>query len=398
MRAIYTSIIALMASSLLMVIGNGLLGTLLPLRGRLNGFDATELGFLGSAYFGGMLLGAIGASRAIKAIGHVRVIAACMVLASCSTLIFALSPNIWLWMGMRFVYGFAFAGLYAAMEAWLQGKATNEIRGRVLAVYSVVQYAGWGIGSQMIRLGDLASFELFSIAAVALSLAILPLVIADTDQPELPKSGALRLMEILKDSPIGFVGVLVCGVVSGPFWSLAPPYGSEMGLTPGQIGTLMTMMTAGAALFQIPVGRISDRSDRRKVLLTICFVAMVLEIGLAFAPKGMVSYVGLLTISAILGGLITTKYYVIAAHANDRAPKADAVRISAALLLLFCIGAFIGPTSAAYMMKLFGPGALFLHNGIAHMLLAGYVVYRMAIRPPPTRPADGDALTYRPAP
>lgn len=391
----YVSIAAVMATVFLMVIGNGLIGTLLPLRARLSSFSQAEIGFLGSAYFGGMLLGALIASRLIRRYGHIRAIAACMVLASTSTLALALYSNLPFWLALRFLNGFAFAGLYAGVESWLQGRSEDAIRGRVLGLYSVMQYAGWGVGTQIIGLGDPASFGLFTLAAIALSVAILPLVLIDTAPPPVPESGALRVMDVWRDSPIGFIGAVLIGLVNGPFWTITPVYGSEIGLSAAGVGTFMTMLTIGSALFQIPVGRFSDKMDRRKVLLVVCLFSVALELMMVvFRPHGS----ALMLFGIILGGAVATQYYVVAAHANDRAPAQDAVRISAALLLLYCIGAMLGPTTAALLMGLLGPSGLFIHNAVLHLVLAAFVFYRMMKRPRPSHPADGDALTFRPAP
>lgn len=392
------SILALLATVFLMLVGNGLASTIIPLRARAEGFSGEAIGLLGSAYFGGMLFGALVATRFIRRLGHIRTIAACIVLATVATLALSLFGAAWVWIAMRFVSGFAFAGLYATIEAWLQGRASDSNRGRVLALYSVMQYAGWGAGNQLLGLAEPTSHVLFSLAATALCLAILPLMLTDADPPEPPRTPSLRLGAIWRDSPIGFVGAVAIGVVNGPFWALTPTYAADLGLAPVAVGTFMTMLTLGSALFQVPVGRISDRMDRRKLLLGLCTLTGAFEIGIALvAPEAIRPMI--LGVALLLGGAVATQYYVIAAHANDRAAAQDSARISAALLLLYCIGAAIGPSSAALMMKVFGPGGLHLHNGVVHVALACFVLLRILRRPPPLRPADDSAsLTLRPAP
>lgn len=395
MKGAWPSIIALLIAVFFMVMGSGILGTIIPLSAKAHGFGPAEIGLLGSAYFGGMLFGAVIATRALQRIGHVRVLTACMVLGASSTLGLALYPDLWLWLALRFLIGLAFAGLYATIESWLQGKAEDSIRGRVLSTYSVVQFAGWGLGNQLIGIADPMSFVLFSIASITMCIAILPLVLPDIDPPAPPSSNKMDLMGVWRRSPIGVVGALLIGSINGPFWSLTPIFASEAGLSIVQVGTFMTMLTLGSALMQFPVGKWSDAMDRRTVLVSLALACALFELALAYmgAPKG---FAALLAVGFALGGLISTQYYVVSAHSNDRSDPGDTVRISAALLLLYCIGAVIGPTTAAFVMKLYGPAGLHLHNGVLHLVLAAFVVYRMMKRPPP-KPGEGDSLPIRPS-
>lgn len=390
----YASIAALLGSVFFMVIGNGILGTLLPLRAKAEGFGQAEIGYIASAFFGGMLLGALIATRVIRQVGHVRAIAACIALAACSSLMFALHVSVWSWILMRFAFGLAFAGLYAAIEAWLQGKSTDSFRGRLLGLYSVIQYVGWALGNQFVGLGEPTSFAIFSIAALTLCCALFPLMLADVDPPEAPRAVDLRLLELYRQSPIAVVGTLLVGVANGCFWSLMPVYASDIGLMVAGVALFMTMTQVGAGLAQIPVGRLSDRFDRRMVLAAIALLNAVMEFALGLSPT-IGSFWGLMAMSFLLGGVVSTQYYVIAAHANDRTEASETVRISACLLLIFCVGGVVGPITGAWFMKLLGPGGMFLHNGLLHAAIAGFVLYRIIRRAPPV-PVEGEAPKPRP--
>lgn len=390
----YSSIVVLMAAVFLLSVGNGIISTLVPLRARADAFDPAEIGLLGSAYFGGMLLGSVFATPFIRQVGHIRAIAAAIITVTAATLALALVVSFPVWLGLRFFAGMAFAAFYAAIEAWLQGRASNAVRGLVLSFYSLAIFGGSGAGNLLLDLAPPTSFILFSLSSIAMCLAVLPLMVIQTDPPPLPETGDLSLMRLLRESPIGFVGALMIGLANGPFWAQSPVFAGEKGLSAGQTGSFMAAVTIGAALLQFPVARISDRVDRRLVLVVVGAISVVVEFGVAWAT-GLRDYYALLATGFLLGGVISTQYYVIAAHANDRAAASDAVRISAAMLLLYCVGAMIGPSTAGLAMKQLGASGLMIHNGVIHLLLALFVAYRMIVRPAPPKTEDTDAMLRR---
>jgi MFS family permease len=393
----YLSILSLLITSLFMALANGLLGTLVPLTARAWQFYPGELGAISSAYFAGMLLGAIAAPWLVRRVGHIRALAGCMALAAIATLALIVKVEVYLWITLRFVTGFAFAGLYAAIESWLQGKSNDTIRGRVFGVYSVLQYGGWAIGNQVLGLYPPTEYILYSIAAASLCAAILPLALTTQSAPAVPESPKLDLIGIYRHSPIGFVGAIMIGLANGPHWTLMPIFNSDIGLTVAQIGTFATFLTLGSAVFQIPVGRISDALDRRLVLVGLLILSALTEVLLAIFAREL-SFYGLYAVAFVLGGLVATQYYVTSAHTNDRTPATQAIQISASLLLLYCVGAIIGPITAAEMMKLVGPAGLFWHNAAVHVALASFVLYRTTRRPPAPRAVEDAEVAYRPVP
>jgi MFS family permease len=390
-------ILSLLIATLFMALSNGLLGTLVPLTARAWQFYPAELGAVSSAYFAGMLVGAWIAPWLVQRVGHIRALAGCMALAAIATLGLILYVEVYLWIALRFVTGFAFAGLYAAIESWLQGKADDRIRGRVFGIYSVLQYGGWAIGNQTLGLAAPTDFTLYAIAAASLCAAIIPLSLTTQSPPAPPESPKLDLRGVYRHSPIGFIGALMIGLANGPHWSLMPIFNSDIGMTVAEVGTFATFLTIGSALFQIPVGRLSDSVDRRKVLVGLLALAAAVEIGLALTGAWLPHSL-LYGIAIVLGGLVATQYYVTSAHTNDRTAASQAIQISATLLLLFCAGAIIGPITASEVMKLLGPGGLFWHNAAVHIALAAFVIYRISRRPPATRAADEADVAYRPLP
>lgn len=384
MASAYRSVAALLVSVFLLLSGNGLLLTIIPLGARAHGHSEIEIGFLGSAYFVGMLIGAVINPAAVRRSGHARAYTASVALAVIATLGFAVFHQPWAWILFRGMLGFCFAGLYATVESWLQGKSENAVRGRVLAAYSVVQYAGWAVGNQLIGLDEPTSFTLFSGAAALLAAAILPVMITNEDPPERPASPELPLRWLWRTSPIGIVGVFLIGAANGPFWSLTPIYAAGIGLTSGEVGTFMTMLTIGSALLQIPIGRLSDRTDRRAVLVGLVVATGLIEVFLAAAgplPRLVLYGVGL-----AIGSVLATQYYVLVSHVNDRSGPERAVGVAAVLLLAYCVGAIAGPVTAGYAMSKIGPGGLHVHNAVVHAVLAAYVIWRMlaASAPPAT--------------
>ncbi len=393
----YLSILSLLIASLFMALANGLLGTLVPLTARAWQFYPGELGAVSSAYFGGMLIGAWLAPWLVRRVGHIRALAGCMALAAIATLALIMKVDVYYWIVLRFITGFAFAGLYAAIESWLQGKADDQIRGRIFGVYSVLQYSGWAMGNQVLGLYAPTDFGIYSIAAAALCAAILPLALTTRSPPPPPESPRLDLLGIYRHSPIGFVGAVMIGLANGPHWTLMPVFNSDIGMTVAQVGTFATFLTLGSAAFQIPVGRLSDSVDRRHVLVGLLIAAALAEVLMASFARELSLY-GLYAIAFVLGGLVATQYYVTSAHTNDRTAVTQAIQISASLLLLYCIGAIIGPITAAEAMKLLGPSGLFWHNAAVHITLAAFVLYRITRRAPPVKiPEEGD-IAYRPMP
>jgi MFS family permease len=393
----YLSVVSLLIATLFMALANGLLGTLVPLTARAWQFYPGELGAISSAYFAGMLVGAFVAPWLVRRVGHIRALAGCMALAAIATLALIVKVEVMIWVALRFVTGFAFAGLYAAIESWLQGQASDTTRGRIFGVYSVLQYSGWAAGNQILGLASPTDYILYSICAASLCAAIIPLSLTTTTPPPPPESPKLDLMAVYRHSPIGFVGIFIIGFANGPHWSLLPVFNSDIGMSVAQVGIFATFLTLGSAAFQIPVGRLSDMFDRRKVLVALLLLSAAIEIGLALTGEHL-PFVVLYAIAFVFGGLVATQYYVTAAHTNDRTAATEAVKINASLLLLFCAGAIIGPITAAEIMRLVGPGGLFWHNAVLHILLALFVIYRISRRAPALRAPEDNDLPYKPVP
>ena len=369
---------ALLNSVLLLIAGNGLLNTLVPMRGKLEGFGDLSIGLLGSAYFAGMLAGTLAAPAIILRAGYIRAFSAFVALAIVISLTYPAAVQPAVWVGLRYAIGFVFSGFYAVIEAWLTDKSDNSNRGRVYALYQIVTYAGTAGGQQMLALVDPRSPALFSVSAGLFALAMLPMAFTKAEPPPRPRSISLRLPWLIRVAPVAGVSVLLIGCANGSFWALAPVYGLSLGLSPGKVATFITAVIIGTALALYPVGKLSDRMDRRKVLIVFSLVGALAEALLAGAsafPFFVLAGLGL-----VVGATTMVLYMLAVSHANDRAGPEHAVTVSSGMLFLYCSGAIVAPIFASMLMARFGAQALFAQNAVMHLLLVGFVLWRIAVR------------------
>jgi MFS family permease len=376
----YAQVSALLAAVFILIAGNGLSNTLIPLSATAAAFPELALGLIGSAYFGGMLIGCLAAPRIIARAGHVRAFSAFVAVATVATLMHPLLVDPIAWAVIRAATGFCFAGLYATIESWMHDKADNVVRGRVLALYQIVHYAGSATGQQAIRFISPSSFVPFSIVAAALALSVLPLAYTRSDPPEPPPAPRLRLAWLFRISPVGVAGALVSGSANGTFWTLAPVFADRSGLSAGGVASFMTATIIGAALVQWPVGRLADRSDRRHIMLVAITIAVAAQLGMIWFAKS--EALVLIALAACIGASALVLYPLASSHAQDLGGRENAVEVSTGLLLAYTIGAIVGPTTAAWMMSFIGPQALFIHNAAIHVLFVAFIVWRLWQRPP----------------
>lgn len=377
------SVGAVLASVAFLLTGHGLQLTLLPIRAALEGFSQFEIGLLGSTYFGGYVLGCIVVPRIMIRSGHPRTFAALIALAVCAALVHAMIVNPFVWMGARTITGFCLAGLYLIVESWLNERADNETRGTIMATYVTVNLLMLTAGQMMVTLFDPLSFVQFSVAAMAISLAAIPIALTTSQQPAPVTLVRFRPRALFQLSPAGFVAVFLIGMSNGAFWALGPSFGQLIGLSVTDTALFMSAAVFGGAVLQYPIGRISDRVDRRFVMVGLAVASIGLGILLSgYLPIGPHSRQ---VIAFLFGAAILPAYTVAAAHAYDFARKDGYVEVSAGLLLLFGLGSILGPLPASGLMDLLRPGALFLFMAAVNAVLAGYVLYRVLRRSPVPR-------------
>jgi len=364
-----SSIAALLASVAFLIAGGSLANLLTPLRADVEGFGDLAIGALGSSYYLGMWAGTLLTPAIIRRSGHIRAFAAFVSLGIGAI---NLMP-VWVapapWIAFRIVLGFVFAGLYAIIEAWINASATNSNRGAMYGTYQIVNFAASAGGQLLLSAFVLQSFAPFAVSASLVALGIAPLALTQAEAPPPPTSVRLRPIWLAKLAPVAVAAAFVAGAANGATASLGGIYALRIGVAPQFVPVFTSAIVLGSAIGVLPVGLLSDRFDRRIVMVAMMAAGALVEFALAaFAPAGL-ALVGL----GFAVGLTTyTLYTLSTSHANDRAKAQDMVLIAAGLLFVYCIGAILAPSIAAQLMRVFGPRALFVQNGMLHAALAAF--------------------------
>lgn len=358
------SIVVVLVGAGIIIMGNTLLTTVLPLRADLEGFSESAIGIMGGVHFAGFILGCMLGPAAVLAVGHVRVYAGFAALFAALALIFPMQVDMILWCGLRFAGGVAIACCYMVVESWLNDQATNATRGMVLSFYIIVGNLAMIGGQQAVTLIETGGFGLFSLAAILVAISLMPLALAPAKEPAPIPAAKLRLVRLYKLSPTGVIGTLLAGAMEGAFWTLGPVFGQGRGLSIQEIALLLSVFVLGGTISQWPLGRWSDKVDRRIVII-LCAVGTCgtsLVLGLMDLPDPNMA----LAVALVHGAFMLPLYPLLLAHTNDFAPKEELVEVSGGLLLLFGVGATIGPAALGPVMGQEGPGGLFL--GIAALV------------------------------
>ena len=373
---------ALLASLSFLLVGMGLQNTLLGLRAGIEGFSTLETGAVMSGYFVGYLAGCWAAPRTIIRVGHIRTFSMLASIASGTAILHAIEPSAWSWLALRVITGASMAGLYLVVESWLNDATTADQRGGLLAVYLVINLGSIAIGQQLINLAAPDGFALFAASSVLLSLAVIPVALTRTQAPTPPSAPTLNLKRLYVVSPVALVGTLLAGLTNGAFWGMAPSYGQAIGLDTHRIANFMTIVVVGGMVLQWPLGRLSDFTDRRIVLIAIAGALAALSLWLALidpvAARGL-----FLVLSFLYGACLLTLYSICNAHANDAADPGMSVDVASGLLLVFGIGAMTGPFAASLAMVHFGANALFELTAVSAIALAAFGLMRVMVRSAP---------------
>ena len=380
------SFAVLLAAVFLLVTGNGIMSTLIPYRAKLEGFPDLVIGLVGSSFYAGMLGGAAVAPGLVRRLGHRGgFIASCLAgVAGALLLPSVIHPVVWI-VG-RFAIGFSLTGLYAILESWLSAASDDRTRGRALGICSVAQYAAWAAGSLIFAHVDTTGFVQFGLAAILFVSAIPPFLLIRETPPVPPQKSSLDLLWFFRSAPSSFVAGLLTGAANGPMFALSPLFGTEIGLSTVAIGTMMSIFTGGSVAFQIPVGWLSDRVDRRRLLAGLATVSALAELFLG--ASGSVLAIGAVYATAfVIEAANAVQYYVAVAHAVDRCGRAQAVMVMSCMVVLYGVGAIAGPPIASVLMSAAGPSALYLYQCAMHLALAAFVARQILRRGSPTATA-----------
>ena len=369
-----------MLSLFILIVGNGFLMTLAPVRAGLEGFSPEISGYLAAAYFAGILIGALRINKIIEGVGHIRAFAFFASIISILTLLQGIFVYPVVWIAIRFLFGLSIAGIFITIESWLLVKSSAKMRGIALSIYMTVFYAAQSTGQLFLGVFDPRSLFPFCFIVILASLSVLPLAITKTKAPIVEEQSVLSPWKLFKISPLVVIAAVFSGLILGPIYGLLPIYAQELNYSTNQISWIMGSVIFGGLIFQWPIGMISDKIDRRKVLLFSSICASLLALVMVFFPHTTFYY--FIAFITLFGGFCFVLYPLSVSHACDQVESKDIVATTGAVLLSYGVGSILGPILASYGMRLFGVNALFYFLfGIAGGL-ACITFFRIIIKVP----------------
>ncbi|MGE4610688.1 MAG: MFS transporter [Paracoccaceae bacterium] len=364
---------------MLLMAGNGLQGTLLGLRGAIEGFSPTTMSIIMSGYFLGLLAGSYSTPELIRRVGHVRVFAALGSLISAAFILYAAIPDPIVWTVMRVLVGFSFAGVYVVAESWLNAAATNETRGQALSAYVIVQMVGIVAAQVLLNFADVGGYTLFVLMSVMVSISFMPILLSTTTAPVFHASKRMSLKELYIVSPLGCVGIFLLGGIFAILFGMASVYGTEARLSIREISIFVGLIYLSGLIWQYPIGWISDRMDRRLLIMILTGAgSLAILVGLLFTEYRIVLYI----LSFIVGGVSNPLYSLIIAYTNDYLEPDDMASASGGLIFISGIGSVSMPLLVGWAMTRFGPNTYFIFLAVLLGSIAGYAAYRTTRRAP----------------
>ena len=368
---------ALLLGMMLLMVGNGLQGTLLGVRGGIEGFSTFEMSIVMSAYFAGFLGGSRVAPEMIRRVGHVRVFAALASFISAILILYPAFAHPVAWALGRVVIGFCFSGVYVTAESWLNNSADNTNRGKALSVYMIVQMFGIVSAQVLLAMGDVSGYALFIVSSVLVSISFAPILLSISPTPAFETAKPMPLKTLIKISPLGCFGMFLLGGVFSAQFGMSAVYGVAAGLTIVQISLFVSSIYVGALLMQYPIGWFSDRVDRRLVILIVASLGGVMSL-VAFSFDQYFS--ALLVAAFIIGGTSNPLYSLLIAYTNDYLEADDMASAAGGLIFINGMGAIAGPLVTGKVMDTFGTQAFFMVIATLMLTLTGYAGYRMTQR------------------
>jgi len=373
----------------LLGLGNGLQGALVGVRATAEAFQASSTGIIMSGFAAGLLLSSFVTPRVVGSVGHIRVFAAFASIISTAILFIPLWIEPAWWFAMRFIIGLGTAGLYIVCESWLNAASSNLNRGKLLSIYMIIMYGAMGGGPFLLNVADASGFSRFIVASALMSLALVPLSLTRGEAPAVERPRSVGVMEIYRGSPLAAVGTFVNGLGQGAFFSMGAVYAVMQGLTLAEVSLLLALPPLGVIISQYPIGLLSDRYDRRRLLTVLAFLAAA--IAAVTIPLAGVSAPLLIALFAMFGAIALPIYALAIAHANDHLDTDQMVGASGKLVLLYGCGSIAGPLLVGFAMQRFGPPGFLLYMMAVYGGLGLFAVYRMARRAAPMQ-AEGAAM------
>ena len=392
MITVLTKTWALFFGFALISLAHGLQGTLIGVRAIVEGFSFISTGFIVAGYYVGYLTGSIIIPIFLKRVGHIRVFAALASLASIAILLHSVFIQPYMWFFIRILTGISLAGIFVIMESWLNAKSTNETRGKILSIYMIVTFSFLGLGQFLLNLSDPAEVDLFILVSILLSFALLPILLSITEAPNITDSKKISLKELFIISPLGFVGAFFTGLAHSAILGYGAVFASVKGLGLFEISIFMVIVTSFGALFQWPIGYLSDKIDRRVILISVTLISSALS--LFIVASSYISLIIFFILLAIYSGMSLPLYSLTIAHTNDFLQQDEIIGGTASMCILVGLGSICGPVAASLFMNTIGPDGFFVYLFIVHGLLGLFGLYRVAKR---TKPMDLESQ-YTPLP
>lgn len=358
---------ALLIGLFICALGNGLQGTLVAIRAGLEGFSEEAIGAIMSAYFVGYMIGSVIAPNFVQRVGHIRTFAVMASIASAATLAHVLIITPLYWWIFRAINGFCIAGLAVVIESWLNGHAAPENRGQILSIYGLIAVGAIGLGHLLLNIADPHSFFLFCLASIVISLSLVPVSLTRSAPPSLPGLSHFNLPYLFKVTPLGVVGMVITGLTMSAFAGMGPTFAQSIGMDTTGISFFMTFIMLGTVIMQWPIGRLSDKIDRRAVIALAALANALVCLGFIIGSSTDLTF--LLPLAFLLGGFGQPLYALCSAHANDIIETDEILSTASSLLLLFSLGSSLGPFLASLTMGKIGPKGLFMFIGLLYVVL-----------------------------
>lgn len=378
MTSLIAPVAALLLSVAFLMMGHGIQTTIIPIRAEIEMFSSTSIGIIASLYYTGFVAGGLLGPYIIVRAGHIRAFAAIISIGSAAALFHPLFVDTITWSIARGITGFCVACSYLIIESWLNERATNTTRGLVMSTYTIIVYMGIMIGQVSTAWFDVSGFQVFVASSIALSLAVVPVALTKSAQPAPIAVVRFRPRKLYETSPAAIVSCILVGITVGAFFSLLPLFASKIGMDENLIPFFVGAMMFGGLLFQYPLGRMSDKMDRRYMLIAGSIGSIVVCIFIAFNDVNNIYM--LIALVTLLGGLIQPLYSIAAAHAYDYGDPEEMVETASGILLAFGFGSIIGPVVASIAMNHYGPEALFLVMAAVLIVMATFLLLRLTQR------------------
>ncbi len=368
--------LALFAGMAFLMMGGGLHGILIPIRGQIEGFSSFQLGWIGTGWAVGFTIGCILIPHLVRRAGHVRTFSTLTALLSASVLMNAMFVDAGFWILLRALSGFCFAGCYMVAESWLNERVTNEQRGSMFSFYQIITLLAMAGGQYLLVIAEPERETLFMVAAILFALAVVPTAVSSAQSPAPLTHVSLDLPALFRNSPAAVVAAFLSGSIASAWTIFGPVFGQKVGLSTTLIATMLSAALLGSILFQYPLGKLSDKIDRRFVMVLAGIIGAAAGTIMTMLAKDG-TYGPLFYAAVVLyGGVIYSIYSLAVAHANDYADADDFVKIASGLLLVYGFGTMVGPLFTAQLMDILGPSGIFTFTTIAHTLFAAYALYR----------------------